>query len=99
MLAGPLRSRETRELAWQYIQQNWEQAKAQLTPLVASRFVGATGSFCSAESRDQVVSFFSTHKVASADRGLKRAVDQINACIELRADQGANLKDWLSRQK
>ncbi len=68
MLASPLRSNDTRELAWQYIQQNWDKVQAQMTPLVASRFVGATGSFCSVESRDQVVAFFTAHKVASSER-------------------------------
>ena len=39
MLGIPFRSRDTRELAWQYVQQNWEKVKAQLTPLSASYFV------------------------------------------------------------
>ncbi len=88
MLSIPFRSRDTRELAWQYVQQNWEKVKAQMTPLSASGFVGAAGSFCSAESRDQVVSFYASHKVASSERSLKRAVDQINDCIEFRAEPG-----------
>src|SRR5271170_8012888 len=54
MLSIPFRSRDTRELAWQYVQLNWEKVKAQMTPLSASGFVGAAGSFCRAESRDQV---------------------------------------------
>jgi aminopeptidase N len=98
MLASPLRSNETREMAWQYIQNNWDKVKQQLTPLVASGFVGATGSFCSAESRDQVVAFFTVHKAAS-QRALNRAVDQINDCIELRANQEGNLKEWLAKQQ
>jgi aminopeptidase N/puromycin-sensitive aminopeptidase len=98
MLAMPLRSRDTREFAWQYIQQNWEKAKAQLTPLSAAFFVGSAGNFCSAEARDQVVSFYATHKVASSERSLKRAVDQINDCIELQTNQGPKLQEWLAKQ-
>ena len=99
MLSIPFRSRDTRELAWQYVQQNWDKVKAQLTPLSAGYFVGAAGSFCSAESRDQVVSFYASHKVPSSERSLKRAVDQINDCIEFRADQEGNLKEWLAKQQ
>ena len=99
MLSIPFRSRDTRELAWQYVQQNWDKVKAQLTPLSAGYFVGAAGSFCSAESRDQVVSFYGAHKVPSSERSLKRAVDQINDCIEFRANQEGNLKTWLAAQK
>jgi aminopeptidase N/puromycin-sensitive aminopeptidase len=99
MLSIPFRSRDTRELVWQYVQQNWVKVKAQLTPLSASYFVGAAGSFCNAEARDQVVSFYGSHKVASSERSLKRAIDQINDCIEFRADQEANLKAWLAKQQ
>ena len=99
MLSIPFRSRDTRELAWQYVQQNWDKVKAQLTPLSAGYFVGAAGSFCSAEARDQVVSFYAAHKVPSSERSLKRAVDQINDCIEFRADQEGNLKEWLAKQQ
>ena len=99
MLSAPFRSRDTREFAWQYVQQNWDKVKAQLTPLSGGYFVAATGSFCSADSRDQVVAFFSTHKVASSERALKRAVDQINDCIEFRGNQEGNLKEWLARQQ
>jgi aminopeptidase N len=99
MLAIPLRNNDTRELAWQYIQQNWDRVTAQLTKWSVGAIAGSTGSFCSAESRDQVVAFFATHKAEGSQRALKRAVDQINDCIELRANQEANLKEWLATQK
>jgi aminopeptidase N len=99
MLSIPFRSRDTRDLAWQYVQQNWDKVKTQMTPLSASGFVGAAGSFCSAESRDQVVAFYASHRVASSERSLKRAIDQINDCIEFRANQEGNLKEWLAKQQ
>jgi aminopeptidase N/puromycin-sensitive aminopeptidase len=61
--------------------------------------VAAAGSFCSAEARDEVVSFFATHKVGSSARALKRATNEINDCIELRANQEPKLKEWLAGQK
>jgi aminopeptidase N len=98
MLGIPLSRRETQDFAWQYVQENWDKVKAQMTPLSAGYFVGSAGSFCSVERRDQVVSFYSTHKVASSERSLKRAIDAINDCVELRANQEQNLKDWLAKQ-
>jgi aminopeptidase N len=99
MLAIPLMNPATREMAWQYDQQHWDKVSAQFTPLSAGSFVGATGSFCSSESREQVVAFFAAHKVASSARALKRATDQIDNCIELRANQGANLQQWLAHRQ
>ena len=98
LLAALLRSRATHDITWQYVQQNWDKVAVQFTPLSGGRFVGAAGSFCSAEARDQVIAFFNTHKVGSSQRALKRATDEINDCIELRANQEPKLKEWLATQ-
>jgi hypothetical protein len=65
---------------------------------MGSYLVGTTGSFCSADARDDVQSFFSTHKVSSSDRALKHAVERINGCIEFQSRQEPNLKQWLAKQ-
>jgi aminopeptidase N/puromycin-sensitive aminopeptidase len=89
---------ENRDQAWKYIQDNWKQVQAQFTTEMGAELVGATGSFCSANARDNVKSFFSTHKVSSSDMSLKHALEHIDGCIELRALQEPNLKQWLSAQ-
>jgi aminopeptidase N len=98
-LASTMRSADTREFAWQFIQQDWDKVKAQMTTSSGGRLVGGSGSFCSAEKRDEVVSFFTTHKVPASERALSRAKDQINDCIELRSSQESNLKEWIAAQK
>jgi aminopeptidase N len=94
-----LQGTDTRDLAWQYIQQNWPKVKAQLTTSMGGYLVSGTGSFCSAEKRDEVVSFFATHRVPASERALTRAKDQINDCIELRSLQEPNLKAWIASQQ
>ncbi len=94
-----LQGRETRDQAWQYIQQNWDKVEAQLTTSMGGYLVSGTGSFCSAEARDQVDSFFTTHKVPASEHALARAKNQINDCIELRAAQEPKLKEWMAAQK
>ena len=94
-----LRGTDTRDLAWQYIQQNWDKVQAQLTTSMGGYLVSGTASFCSAEKRDEVINFFATHKVPASERALARAKDQINDCIELRSLQEANLKEWIASQK
>ena len=88
----------TRDLTWNYIKANWDKVQSQLTTEMGGALVGSTASFCSAEARDDVQSFFSTHKVAAADRALKHSVERINGCIEFRALQEPNLKKWLAKQ-
>jgi aminopeptidase N/puromycin-sensitive aminopeptidase len=93
-----LQNNETRDLTWKYVQANWEKVRALLTTELGSGLVGSTGSFCTAADRDSVKQFFAEHKVAAADRALKHAIEQIDGCIELRALQEPNLKQWIAAQ-
>jgi len=94
----PLRDVETRNQAWDYVKANWDKVHAQLTESMGGYLVSAMGSFCSAAARDDVSSFFATHKVAAADVEQKHAIEHINGCITFRSEQEQNLKKWLSSQ-
>ncbi len=97
-LAIMLQRPETRDLAWQYIQANWPKVKAQTTEMMGGALVGSSGSFCTAQRRDEVTTFFTQNKVPAAERALKRAQDQIGDCMDLRAAQGPKLQAWLAQQ-
>jgi aminopeptidase N/puromycin-sensitive aminopeptidase len=97
LLAALLWRRDTRDLAWQYVQENWDKVGKQFTTSSGADFVGAAGSFCTPEARDQVSAFFATHRVASSQRALTRATNQIDDCIELRVNQEPKLREWLAR--
>ena len=88
----------TRDQAWKYIKGHWDTVKTLLTPELGNALVGSTGSFCSAEARDDVKAFFTEHKVPSADRALKHSIESIDGCIELRSLQEPNLKQWIAAQ-
>ena len=98
LMSSELRTRNTQDFAWQYMQQNWDKVLAQLTTFGGAYIVGGTGSFCSADRLQEVTSFFDTHKVTAAERALVRTKNQINDCIDLRAEQEASLKNWLGKQ-
>ena len=93
-----LGQRETRPEAWTYMKANWDAVKAQFTMTSGAQVVGATGGFCSAADRADVQQFFATHKVEASDRSLQSALNSIDACIRLRAEQGPKLAAWLSAQ-
>jgi aminopeptidase N/puromycin-sensitive aminopeptidase len=89
----------TRDLAWNYVKSHWERVREQLTADTGGgRLAGATGSFCSAEMREDVRDFFSTHKVAASERALNQALERIKGCMEFRRLQEPNLKKWLAAQ-
>jgi aminopeptidase N/puromycin-sensitive aminopeptidase len=90
--------RRTRDLAWQWVQQNWPRVQAQITTWGGGTLVESTGNFCSAERSSQVTEFFREHTVLAASHALDRARDNITDCVDLRAAQGPNLKLWLQTE-
>jgi aminopeptidase N len=94
----PLSMPGTRELAWNFVKTHWDQVQAQLTTDTGASLVSATGSFCSADARDDVQSFFAAHKVPASDSALKHAIERINGCIEFRRLQEPKFKEWLAAQ-
>jgi len=96
LIAIELGESQTRDLAWSWVQKNWDKVKAQFTTASGANVVSATGSFCTVTRRDEVASFFATHKVDAADRTLAKALDSIDACIKLRATQEPKLHAWLA---
>ncbi len=98
VLEALLRDRETRNQTWSYIRQNWDKVHAQFTTNSGVRVVAATGYFCNARQRDEVASFFATHKVDASERTLAKAIDSMNDCIQMRAAQEPSLHRWLESQ-
>ena len=96
LLALELNQRQSRDLAWAWIEQHWDKVQAQLTTASGGDLVSATGSFCTLEKRNEVAAFFRTHKVEAADRSLAKALDSIDDCVRLRAAQEPKLKAWLA---
>jgi aminopeptidase N/puromycin-sensitive aminopeptidase len=97
-LAIALQTDENRDLAWGYIQSHWQKIEPLLTPELGAYLVSATGYFCTTDARTSVETFFTAHKVPSADQSVKHALESIDGCIELRRLQEPKLKEWLGTQ-
>jgi aminopeptidase N len=87
-----------RQLAWDFIRDNWAAVNAKLSNYSESGVINAAGVFCDASKRDEVQKFFTDHKVPATDHALKLTLEEINSCIDLRAHQEPNLQTWLQKQ-
>ncbi len=97
LYVGLLDQRDTQNQAWTWIQGNWEEVHAQLTPFVGARVVAATGHLCTSEQQKEVSTFFSTHPVNAAERALPKAESRIGSCVRLRSAQNGSLLQWLAQ--
>jgi aminopeptidase N len=92
-----LQQKETREIAWKYIQQHWDAVHAQFTANSGVRVVAAAGNFCTSERGDEVKSFFATHHVDAAERTLGKTVDAIDDCARQRVAEEPGLRQWIGQ--
>jgi aminopeptidase N/puromycin-sensitive aminopeptidase len=97
LIASLMERRETQDLAWEFVQQHWAAVARKSTASSGMHIVEATGAFCTVAKRDEVASFFAEHPVESSERALAKAIDSINDCIGLRAEQEPQLHRWLDR--
>jgi aminopeptidase N len=96
-LSGFIVNDATRPRAWTFVQQHW----AALEPKV--NFVGSDvnlvrslGTFCDAQSRDEVAAFFKAHPLPGAVRTVTQTIEQINSCIALKEKQTPSVTTWIS---
>ena len=97
-LAIGLEIPENREQTWNFIKTHWDAVQAQFTTDLGAYLVAASGSFCTAEARDDVKNFFAAHAVPASSASLRHALEHIDGCIELRRLQEPSLKKWLAEQ-
>jgi hypothetical protein len=95
LLSGFLANRAANALAWAFVKQHW----ATLLPKISiagadAGLVASLGSFCDAGARDDIKSFFKTHRLPSAARTLDQTIERISNCITLRETQTPVLAQW-----
>jgi aminopeptidase N len=82
--------------AWQFTKAHWDEIAKLSGGFAGAGLVEATSAFCSAEQAQEVREFFSSHKVASAERGLEQSLERIQNCADLRSQQSPRLAQWLN---
>jgi aminopeptidase N len=92
-----MRNPAGRELAWDFIQSQWDAVAKAGGPFASAEVVGATGGFCDTGLRDQVTEFFSAHKVEAAERTYKQSIERINNCVDFKSQQEPQLASWLGK--
>ena len=98
-LSGFLRNPAANQMAWTFLKDHWKDLEPKLSVAFADvGVVQALGSFCDAASRDDVQTFFATHKLGNAARSVDQTIERINNCIARREKQAPVLAEWLRGQ-
>jgi aminopeptidase N len=99
MISAIMQRPATEKQAWQFVQEQWPSIEKLGGAFAGGVIVQGTSSFCDAGMRDQVKTFFTAHPGPAAERSLKQAVERINICLDLKAQQQEQLATWLKDQQ
>jgi aminopeptidase N len=88
---------EGEKQAWDFVLSHWDAVQKAGGPFASAQVVGATSSFCDAHMRDQVVDFYTAHKIAAAERTYRQSIERINNCVDLKSQQEPQLASWLGQ--
>ena len=97
VLTSVMGNPEGEKLAWDFVLAHWDAVQKVGGPFASAQVVGSTSSFCDAHMRDQVVEFYSAHKVESAERTYRQSIERINNCVDLKSQQEPQLASWLGQ--
>jgi len=75
--------------AWTAVKNHWADLTRDV-PTAVGAFTGSVGSFCDAEAKKDIETFFATHPAGMGARNLRRSLEGIDRCIAFRAAQQAS---------
>jgi aminopeptidase N len=99
LVAQVMRNPAGEKLAWDFVESHWDAVQKAGGPFASAAVVGAAGSFCTANMREQVESFYAAHKIAAAERTYRQSIERIDECIDLKSQQEAQLASYLDGRK
>jgi aminopeptidase N len=86
----------TRGPAWSFVKANWSELLPKVNVAGSDiNLISSLSSFCSAEARDDIRTFFASHPLPTASRALQQTLERIDNCVATRRVQQAALGRWL----
>jgi aminopeptidase N len=96
LLEQILGSPSGRELAWQFIQKQWQTIIEKLGTFQGIPSIArGVQSFCSTERAGEIRQFFTKNRIASSERTVQQSIERIGTCAAVQARQAPALTAWL----
>jgi len=97
LIASVLANPDDQKPAWEWVKAHWPAVEKKITMSSGPDIVNATRKFCSTGLNDEVQTFFTEHKVPSAERALKQSHEDIEGCVKRRPRLQTELAQWLQQ--
>jgi aminopeptidase N len=89
-----------RPRAWSFLKSYWSALEPKLRGFSAGvTLVRALDAFCDVAARDDIRTFFDTHRLPRMSGALNQTIERIDNCIDLREKHTAPVSDWLASRR
>jgi alanyl aminopeptidase len=101
ILWGPTQRRQTRDLAYDFVKQNWDRLITKLPTDTGSFLPYVAGGYCDAQHRQEVENFFRgrSTKYTGGPRILTQVLEGIDLCVAYKNAQEASVAEFLETYK
>lgn len=94
LLQNPIAKQQT----WDFTKNHWSDVLEKLPPVAPAWIAHSLRTFCDANVRNDIEQFFTTHPIEIAKKEVKLTTERIDYCVDLKAQQQANLDSWLEKK-
>lgn len=95
LTAALLGNSASRQQAWELLQKNWPALQSKVVSFGGRGAIPALAAFCDETALKDIERFFTENRAPGAERALKRTLEEIRSCVEMKKAQGGRVGKWL----
>jgi aminopeptidase N len=96
--AALLGNSASRQPAWDLLKKNWPDLRSKVVSFGGRGAIPALAAFCDEAALKDIERFFTENRAPGAERALKRTLEEIRGCVEMKKVQGGRVGGWLERE-
>jgi aminopeptidase N len=93
--AALLGNSASRQQAWDLLKKNWPALQSKVVSFGGRGAIPALAAFCDETALKDIEQFFAENRAPGAERALKRSLEEIRGCVEMKKAQGGRVGGWL----
>ena len=97
LTAALLGNSASRRPTWELLKANWPALQSKVVSFGGRGAIPALAAFCDEASLKDIERFFTENRAPGAERALKRTLEEIRGCVEMKRAQGGRVGGWLEQ--
>lgn len=99
LTAALLGNSASRKPTWELLKAHWPTLRSKVVSFGGRGAIPALSAFCDEAALQDIERFFTENRAPGAERALKRTLEEIRGCVEMKKAQGGRVGGWLERER